>query len=218
MKKYLIISFLFLLVATPTFAKNADNSNGQQTGQANTVTMTTTGAPTGNQTQNKNQVQTQNTGENQQLSVQTQESEQLNQNLDNNFQKVSDQVHQLIDTIGAKGGIGQQVKDIAQSQIKLQNDIKNNVSLLASRSAVAKFFVGSNKKTLKNMEQQMEKNHLMIQQLEELKIKTTNTGDLDQIEHTINLMTYQNTSLQEKIDQENKINGLFGWLITLFNR
>jgi len=218
MKKYLILSFLFLLVTTPVFAKNSDNVTQKQTGQSDTVTQTETTTPTGNQVKNQNQVQTQNAGQDQQLSVQTQESQQLNQNLDDNFQKVSTQVHQLIDTVGAKGGIGQEVKDIAQSQIKLQEDIKINVSQLASRSALTKFFVGSDKKALKNMEQQMEQNRLMVQQLEELKTQTKNSGDLDQIQQTVDLMTYQNTSLEEKIKQENKVKGLFGWLVNLFNR
>lgn len=68
------------------------------------------------------------------------------------------------------------------------------------------------------MEQQMEQNRLMIQQLEEIKTQTTNSGDIDQIQQTIDLLTYQNSSLQEKISNENKINGLFGWLANLFNR
>ena len=224
MKICLIISFLFLLVATPAFAKNSDNSTQQQVGQANTVTTTQARAQTqtitssDNQTQNQNQIKTANQGEEQQLSVQTQESEQLNQNIDDNFQKVSDQVKELIDTVGAKTGIGQKVKDIAQNQDKIKDQVKLNLSQLASRSAVSKFFIGSDKKAVRQMEQQMEQNRLLIQQLEELKTQTTNSGTLDQIQQTIDLMTYQNTSLEEKITQENKVNGLFGWLINLFNR
>lgn len=66
------------------------------------------------------------------------------------------------------------------------------------------------------MEQYLEANKLLIQQLEQLKTQTKNTSDLDQLQQTIDLMTYQNTSLQEKINQENKVNGLFGWLTKLF--
>ncbi len=223
MKVYLVISFLLLIFTTPAFAKNSDNPP-QQANKTNSVTTTQTRTqtqtitPTGNQVKNQNQVQTKNAGEEQQLSVQTQESEQLNQNLDDSFQKVSDQVHQLIDTVGAKGGIGQQVRDIAQNQEKIQDHIKLNLSQLASQSAVSKFFVGSDKKAVKEMEQQREQNRLLIQQLEELKTQTKNSGDLNQIQATIDLLTYQNTSLEEKINQENKINGLFGWLVNLFNR
>lgn len=224
---------MFLLFAVPAAAKGSTQTQGQQLGQTGdpqntTMTITpaktgnstpkTTVSPTDNQVKNQNQVKTQNEGESQQLSVATKEKEQSNQTINDSFQKVSDQVHLLINTVGAQSGIGQQVKDIAQNQAKVQDQIKLNLSQLASQSATSKFFLGSDKKAVKQMEQQMEQNRLLIQQLEELKTQTKNSGDLEQIQQTIDLMTYQNTSLQEKIDQENKINGLFGWLVNLFNR
>ena len=231
MKKYLILSFLFLLTITPAFAKNSTEtsvsssqsnttSGSQGTGNQNTVTASPakkpTVSPTGNQVKNANEVKTQNQGEDQKLSVKTQESEQLNQAVDDSVTKVSDQVHELIETVGAKGGIGQEVKEIAQSQTKLQDEIVSDVAKLNSRGKAAKFFIGSDKKLIKSMEQKMEQNRLMIQQLEELKLQTKNTGDLQQLQETIDLMTYQNTSLQNKIDKENKSNGMFGWLVNLF--
>jgi hypothetical protein len=123
----------------------------------------------------------------------------------------------LIETVGAKGGIGQEVKEIAQSQTKLQDEIESDVVQLNSRGTVSKFFIGSDKKLIKSMEQKMEQNRLMIQQLEELKLQTKNSGDLQQLQETIDLMTYQNTSLENKIDKESKSNGMFGWLVNLFN-
>ncbi|MFA5750119.1 MAG: hypothetical protein WC895_02770 [Candidatus Shapirobacteria bacterium] len=224
MKKYLILSFLFLLVITPALAKGSTETQGQQlnttTGSQKIVTISPTKnatiSPTGNQVKNTNEVKTQNQGEDSQLSVKTQESEQLNQTVNDSFTKVSDQVHELIETVGAKGGIGQQVREIAQSQTKLQDEIKLDVTQLNSRGTVSKFFIGSDKKLIKSMEQKMEQNRLMIQQIEELKLQTKNTGDLQQLQKTIDLMTYQNTSLQKKIDKENKSNGMFGWLVNLF--
>ncbi len=216
MKKYLILSFLFLLVATPVCAKNLNSPIQAKPNVATSTSESIT--PTGNQVKNQNEVKTQNQGEDQQLNVQTQENEQLNQTVDASFSKVSDQVHQLIDTVGAKGGIGPEVKEIAQNQTKLQDEIKTTVNQVNSRNNLAKFFIGSDKKLIKNMEQQMEQNRLMIQQLEELKLQTKNTGDLQQLQETIDLMTYQNTSLQEKINQEYKSKGIFGWLINLFNK
>lgn len=209
MKKYLILFLLFLLAVTPALAKGPITVS-----PAKKAVM----SPTGNQIKNTNEVQTQNQGQDSQLSVNTQESEQLNQTIDTNLTKVSDQVHELIETVGAKGGIGQQVKEIAQNQTKLQDEIKNDISQLNSRKALSKFFIGSDKKLIKSMEQKMEQNRLLIQQLEELKLQTKNAGDLQQLQETIDLMINQNTSLGEKIGQENKINGIFGWLINLFNR
>lgn len=221
MKKYLILSFLFLLAVTPALAKGPAEPKNLQTAQQNITVSPAKNAvvsPTGNQVKNANEVQTQNQGQESQASVKTQESEQLNQAIDINLTKVSDQVHELIDTVGAKGGIGQQVKEIAQSQTKLQDEIKNDISQLNSRGALSKFFIGSDKKLIKSMEQKMEQNRLIVQQLEELKLQIKNSDDLQQLQETIDSMVNQSTSLKEKVGQENKINGIFGWLINLFNR
>lgn len=215
MKKYLVLSFLFMLVVTPVVAKNSDN--GQMAQPTNNSNKMVTVTPVKLETVTTGeQIETQNQGEDSRLSIQTQESEQLNQKVDDSFTQVSDQVKQLIETVGAKDGIGQEVKDIAQSQTKLQDEIKSDYFQLNSRGTVTKFFVGSDKKLIQSMEQKMEQNRLMIQQLEELKLKTTNSGELQQLQETIDLMTYQNTSLQDKINQENKSKGIFGWLVNLF--
>jgi len=217
MKKYIFLSLLFLLAVMPAIAKNSSEPASKS---VNTVTPTKKAviSPTGNQVQNQNSVQTQNQGEDQQLNIKTQESEQLNQTIDESLTKVSDQVHELIETVGAKGGIGQQVKVIAQSQIKLQDEIKLNLGELNSRGTLTKLLVGSDKKLIRSTEQKIEQNQLMIQQLEQLKLQTKNTSDLQQLQETIDLMTYQNTSLQDKVNKENKSNGLFGWLVNLFNK
>lgn len=216
MKKYIVLSFLFLLVSSPIFAAQ-NQTGGQGTTTQTQQQLNVSPSPTGSQVKNQNEIKTQNQGEEQQLNIQTEESEQLNQEVDNNLNKVSDQVQELLDTVGAKGGIGQQVKEIAQNQVKMQDQIKSNFDQLNSRGTVAKFFIGSDKKLIKTMEQKMEQNRLMIQQLEQLKLQTKNSADLKQLQETITLMTNQNTALQNKVNTENKINGIFGWLINLFN-
>lgn len=228
MKKYLIISFLFLLAVTPAIAKGSPNTQSNNsspttpTNNQNKSTITqspkNTITPTGNQVKNQNQVKTKNQGDDQNLTVKTQEKEQSNQTAEENFTKVSDQVKELVDTVGSKTGIGQQVKEIAQNQNKVHENLKSNLAQLQLRKNFVKFFLGSDKKTLQNMEQHLEENKLLIQQLEALKTQTKNTSDLEQIQQTIDLMTYQDTSLQDKINQEDKVNGLFGWLTKLFNK
>lgn len=237
MRNYLILPALFLLATTPALAKNSAGTQGQQPvtsqpqpqAQQNTGSQTANVAttspvkspsvsPSGSQVKNQNAVQTQNQGEATQLNVKTQESEQLNQAVDDSLVKVSDKVLELIDTVGAKGGIGQQVKEIAQKQVKTQQEIKSDFTQLNSQGVAAKFFFGSDKKVIQSMEQKMEQNRLMIQELEELKLQTKNTSDIQQLQETIDLMIYQNTSLQSKVDKENKSNGIFGWLTNLFSR
>ncbi|HPT66089.1 MAG TPA: hypothetical protein PK257_02145 [Candidatus Woesebacteria bacterium] len=209
MKKYLILSFLFLLTITPALAKNSTEVQGQQ-GQ-------TVVSPTGNQVKNTNEIKTQNQGESQKNNIKTQESEQLNQSVDDSLTKVSDQVHQLIETVGAKGGIGQQVREIAQNQEKVQEKIKSSYYELKNRGQLIRLFVGSDKKIVQALGKMTEENKQTIQQLEEMKTKTKNQADLQQLQETINLILNQNNSLEEKISSEKQVNGLFGWFVKLFS-
>ena len=231
MKKYLVMSFLLLLSVTPALAKGSvetqdqNNQQGQQTVVVSNKPSTSPTnkpiiTPTGNQVKNENQVKTQNQGEEKELSVKTQEQEveKIDESVTQSFTKVSDQVQNLIETVGAKGGIGTQVREIAQSQVKLQDQIKLDLGKINSRGTLTKLMIGSDKKLVSSMEQKMEQNSVMIQQLEKLKLQTKNTGDVEQLQETIDLMIYQNTSLQNKVEKENKTNGLFGWFINFFNQ
>lgn len=226
MKKYLVLSFLFLLVALPIVAKSA-NSNSTTQGQSqnqpvSTVTpaknKNTTVTPTGQQIENQNQVQTKNQGQEKKLQVQTQEAENLNQEVEDSAQKVSDQVQELLQTVGVKSGIGQQVREFAQNQEKNQEKIKSAYYELKNRGQLVRLFVGSDKKMTKALEQLTEENKLTIQTLEELKTKTLNQAEKIQLQETIDLMLYQNTSLGGKIAKEKQVNGLFGWFIKLFSK
>lgn len=179
---------------------------------------------TGVQVKKQNMIKTQNEGEDSQLNVQNAESQKTEKSKEESetevmqsMDKVSDQVKLLIETTGAKGGIGEKVRDIAQSQVKNQDEIKSDVEKLNARGSLVKILLGADKKTVQSLEMRMEQNRLMIQQLEELKLETNNTSDLQQLQETIDLMIYQNTSLQDKVERESKGNGVFGWLVALFN-
>ncbi len=219
MKKYLILSFVFLLISFPVVAKNAITTPVQS--QNRVQTQDTSISPTGQQVQNRNEVQTQNQGEESQLQVKTKESEQLNQEVEESVEKVSDYVHQLIEdrkTTGIKGGIGEKVSEFAQNQQQVQEKIKNSYEQLKNRGQLIRLFVGSDKKMTAALDQLVRENKLRIEELEALKNQTTNLADQTQLQETIDLMLYQNTSLQEKIAKEKQVNGLFGWFTRLFSR
>ena len=219
MKKYLILSFVFLLISFPVVAKNAITTPVQSQNRVQTQDLSI--SPTGQQVQNRNEVQTQNQGEESQLQVKTKESEQLNQEVEESVEKVSDYVHQLIEdrkTTGIKGGIGEKVSEFAQNQQQVQEKIKNSYEQLKNRGQLIRLFVGSDKKMTAALDQLVGENKLRIEELEALKNQTTNLADQTQLQETIDLMLYQNTSLQEKIAKEKQVNGLFGWFTRLFSR
>jgi hypothetical protein len=232
MRPFILFLALPLILVSPVIAKSPSGnqpssptditSDPLKTPTSNpskpTGTQRIAVSPTSSLVQNQNQTQAKNQGQDQQLSVKTQEAEQLNREINESTTKVSDQVHQLIETVGAKGGIGQQVKEIAQSQIKTQQEIKTDFEKINSQSKLSKLILGSNKLAIQSLSQKLEQNRLMIQQLEQLKSQTQNQGDLQQLQLTIDLMAYQNTSLQNKIDTESQSRGMFGWILNLFRK
>jgi len=189
--KTLILFFVLTLAATsPLFAK------GQQQG----------GQPSGGGQQVANP------------SISPSEAQvQADDSSDDSLTKVSDQVHALLETVGAKGGIGEQVRVIAQNQEKNEQEIKNNFQKLNSQNKLTKFLFGVNKNDTESLSQNIEQNQQLIQQLETLKLKTKNQSELEQLQQTIEQMVSQNTSLQDRLVEENRFKGIFAWLKGFFN-
>ena len=239
MKKLLI---LIVAVAVLSFnsivyaVKNEVGSQGSgQSGQDTTTQeqqINIFPSSTRNEVQNQNEVKTQNQGEDSQLNVNTQEQESLGENQDTegnskeesprsetakeNMSVVSQKVEELLTTEIAQGGIGEQVKQIAQEQKQAQNQIQTELGKVDTRSGLLKSLIGPNYQALKNMQKQMEQNQLRIQQLERLKNQLTNQGDIVIIQETIQALTDQNTSLQDRIALEERSGSLLGWLFKLF--
>lgn len=207
MKKLILILPLFtvLFVAMPILAKNTNSASGNQA---------------------QNQVQTQNQGEVQEVQVQAQEAENFgggqgeglqirNQNAVTNMGEVAIQVQEMLQ-IRTSGGIGEQVRAIAQAQNQEQTQIQEHVLKMEARGNLFKFMFGPDFKAVDNLTQAVEQNQNRIQLLQELQTQLTNAGDKTMIQATIEAMIQQNTVLQEMIQAENQTRSLFGWLVKMF--
>jgi len=183
-------------------------------------------AQTGQQVQNQNQINTQNQGEDSQLQVNTQEQESLgdgqgeglqnrNQNAVQNMSEVAKQVQLLLQT-RTTGGIGEQVRQIAQEQNQAQMQIQEQLNKLESKGKLARLLTGTDFGALKNLKAQLEQNQLRIKQLEQLQTQLTNQGDITMVQATIQALIAENTSLQERITAEEQTKSMFGWLFRFF--
>lgn len=209
MKKLLYIVPAILVFALIVFVYGANNGANAQTRQQvqqqdriqdPTAYITGSVSPTGNQVQNRNQVTTQNQGSGTQLQIATQEMEQL------------------MDFNDKDQALGNQVRTIAQEQIRAQAQTQLELNRLELKSSFMKKLFGTDYKAIKNLKQQIEQNRLRIQQLIQLQNQVTNQADETQLQEAIQALTEQNTSLQEQIQAEENIGSLFGWLARLFNR
>ena len=228
MKKTIYISAIALtLFLLPTVIL----AQGDQQGQDNTQVQNQNQGPDQNQVQNQNQVQTQNEGEEEQLQIKTQVQENLkvkkekatgstnrSDNARQHMSVVATQVEALLADEERQGGIGQQVKEIAQQQKTAQPKIEDELDALDSRKGFMKKLFGPDYKAIKNLNHQMEQNQLRIQQLQELQNQVENLAEETQLQETIQVLENQNTALQEQVQAEEEITSLFGWLVKFFNK
>jgi hypothetical protein len=231
-KKLIFISVLLglLTLAIPVFAasQGGQGSQGAGSGQQGAGVSST-----GNQVQNQNQIQTQNQGEDQQLKVSNQEQENTGEQVSQaegstkaasprsevaveKMSNVAQKVEELLTTQEAKGGIGDDVRKVAQEQKDAQGKIQQELKKVDNRGGLLKLLVGPDYKALKSMQKQMEQNQLRIQTLEQLKNQLLNQGELTSVQEAIQALIEQNTALQDRISLEEGNFSLLGWLFRLF--
>lgn len=192
----------------------------------------------GNQVQNQNRVQTQNQGEDQQLEVVTQEQESLQEGQDEesagqakgqpkpinsrsetarrHMSVVAQMVEELLTTQGARGGIGQQVSEVAKEQQQAQETTEDELDKLDARRGWVKRLIGPNYKAIANLNRQLERNQERIQKLEQLEVQMADQTDKAQVEEAIQALVRHNNALQEYLNSEEKTASLLGWFFRMF--
>lgn len=193
---FIVIS-LSIVVTSSVSAKGSPSQGSQPT------------VVTGKQIQNK--------GENTQIQTSTREKERSETAIDHQS-AVSEKVEELLTTKSAKGGIGQQISEFAQTQTQDQDEIVATINQLDARAGLVKRLIGSDLKAVKKLNQQLERNQERVKQLEQLKLQVSNSGDQTKLREMIEVLNQENTFLQDQIKLEENIPSLFGWLIKLFNK
>ncbi|KKP70374.1 hypothetical protein A2X44_01525 [candidate division CPR3 bacterium GWF2_35_18] len=227
MKKELIFIFAIILIALLPTAANAQNDNASNIGQEESP---------GNNYENQNQVQTENQGEDSQLQITNEFQEQegtgsaeddkdngssqsnRSENALEHMSVVAQKVEELLENKGEFEGLGEKIRVIARDQQNRQKDTESSLNKVDSKSKITKFFFGPDYLSLQEMNRQVEQNRLQIQDLTNMKNQLSNEGDQDEIQEMIQAMIDQNTALEERINSEEGIFSLFGWLAKLFVR
>jgi len=239
MKKILTMSLILLLLPIFVLAKN-ENSGSQ--GNNLDDTTPTTSNEVGNQNQVFNQVEDQNIEEtgNQQgeqnrtrlhntteLKQQIQERKQemykelesmpeKKQKVYRNQNLVRETVHNLLDMrdlLDQKGGIGQNVSEIAR---EFNNSVQSTIKAeekIQTRSRFVRILVGGDEESAEEIEQEVIVNRERIQELKRLKEQVREDEELKQVlQEQIQQMEQEQNRLQELAQNEKKSKGLFGWL------
>ena len=116
-----------------------------------------------------------------------------------------------------KGGIGEQVRVIAQAQNQSATTTVQAMEEVQTRSKIETFIFGPDYKNLGALRSEMVQTNNRLEQLTRLMKSVKNEGDKTELRNQILALEQEQTKIEEFIvAQEGKFS-LFGWLVKLFN-
>lgn len=131
---------------------------------------------------------------------------------------VANFVQSLLAVADREGGIGQQVRVIAQQQNDTKDKTSDEINTVESRSKIKTFFFGSDFKNLGDLRSQMVQTRNQIAQLTRLADKAENDQDKTELLSQIQTLNQEQASIETFITQNESKFSLFGWAVKLFNK
>ncbi|MFA6300721.1 MAG: hypothetical protein WC609_00005 [Candidatus Paceibacterota bacterium] len=165
--------------------------------------------------QNENKIQ--NQGEDDQVQNEEQQGKEDGQESESDVATqrrsvVANAVQEMLQIADRNGGIGEQVKTIAQAQNQNQEKIEVSLAKAQDKSGFAKFFFGPNYGEILNAEKLLEQNREQIKQLNEIKNQLINKGDEQALAVQIKTLEQANLEIENSLVKEKSGFSLFGWL------
>ena len=180
------------------------------------------GSDAGMQIQQQNQVnlqddglqnQVQNQGDNQQIQKVQQQGIMTQAR-----SQVANAVQEMLQVAERNGGIGEQIRVIAQNQNQNQEKIENSLLQVQSRKTFTKFIVGPNYGEINNAQKMLEQNRQNLEQLNQIRNQIVDQVDSQQLLEQIQVLEQANLEIEDSLESAQKGFSLFGWLFKVFSR
>jgi hypothetical protein len=226
MKKSLIVSVLLIFGFSIQVQAVSTNANqGTKAGQTVPQTQGNQGVGNTVQTEEKNKVK--NQGESNQIQTQEQNTVQTQDGTKDKASKgqvtaeshrstVATFVKSLLAVADREGGIGKEVRVIAQQQNDTKEKTAEEIKTVENRSKIKTFFLGSDFKNLGDLRSQMVQTRNQIAQLTRLAEKAENPESKTELQSQILTLSQEQASIDNFITQNEDKFSLFGWAVKLF--
>lgn len=129
---------------------------------------------------------------------------------------VATAVQEMLQVADRNGGIGEQVRVIAQNQIKTQAALENKLEEVEGRGAFVHFLIGPKYSGIKDAEKLLEQNQEQINNLNQVKLELKNESDIQVLDQQIKLLEQANIEISNSLETSKKGFSLFGWLSKVF--
>ena len=128
---------------------------------------------------------------------------------------VAEAVHELLDTAERDGGIGGEVKEIANEQQMLHNSIAEKMDRVAGKSQWSVFLFGSDYRSLGELRSSLVTSENGLDRLSVARDRAHPTLQ-DTIDAQIKALEAENAHAREFLDTHESTFSLFGWLAKYF--
>ena len=131
--------------------------------------------------------------------------------------EVAQFIHNLKAIGEIEGGIGEQVRVVAQAQNDSENEVDDSIKEIEDRHGFVEFLVGPKYGSIAQIKAVMAENEARIKVLTDLSGQITDPAVKTVFQDQITILSQQNANLQKFVaDTESGIS-LFGWLVKMFS-
>ncbi len=131
---------------------------------------------------------------------------------------VANFVQGLLQVADREGGIGEQVRVIAQQQNDSENTTTQAIEKVEKRNKIKTFLFGSDYKNLGALRSEMVQTRNRLEQLDRLLEDATDEANKTELQNQIQTLEQEQTKIESFIKAQEGRFSLFGWLLKLFNR
>ncbi len=146
---------------------------------------------------------------------QNQQQKQIN--AEEHRSAVANFVQNLLNVADKEGGIGEQVRTIAQQQNQSAEVTVQAMERVQTRSRVKTFLVGSDYKNLGALRSEMAQTTNRLEKLNALLEGAESEADKTELQAQIQMLTQEQVKIEAFVKAEDSKFSLFGWLVKLFS-
>ncbi len=214
MKKiFFVILLVFSLVAGISYAKS---DNAQQNGSGNQNQNQNQNINNDNDDDSEDVEEEENEREQEQERERERKDQEINEMAEQRRSAVANAVQEMLKVANRNGGIGEQVREIAQNQNQNHEKIKEDIEKISERSGLLKFFLGPNYGVIDDAMKLIEENNLKLAKLTELKNQLISSTDKTTFQEQIQSLQENNEGANQTLNDLKKGFSILGWIINLF--
>jgi len=131
---------------------------------------------------------------------------------------VANFVQSLLQIANREGGIGEQVRIIAQQQNQSAGTTIQAMEKVQTRNKIKTFLMGTDYKNLGALRSETVQTKNRLEQLKRIMENVQNEGEKTELQSQIQTLEQEQVKIENFIKTQESKFSLFGWLVKLFNR